>query len=121
LDSEFKRDVGYFEIFWFREFVFQCRQEFRVDFVGKRLHIFNDLLQLFLLVACVPLHLFVPGVDSLDGFGREDEGGSSDLGLLVLEQGSIEKGDFLKVLGKEEDLIVRGSVGQFSESLQKSE
>ena len=45
------------EVFLLLEFVLQCREELRVDFTGKLLHIVNSFLQVLLLVAGPLLHL----------------------------------------------------------------
>ena len=122
MSSELEWQSGDFHVFLFAEFVFEGREELRIDLNDKAFHVLRNRLKVAFEHARERFHIFVPGVGALlKAAAGENETGTRDLRGSIFEQTGIEKGNFLDVLGKEEDLIVISHGGrQLAEALEES-
>ena len=106
LASKLERQACNFSVLLFGEFVLESCQEFWVDFEDEAFDILNHRLEVLVFVLGCFFHLFVPHVDFFDRFGGEDERGSCQLALVVLQERGIEESDLLDVLCKEENFVI---------------
>ena len=104
--SEFEFIVSYLHVVWFREFIFQCWNEFWIDLNQELSNLRNSFAEIRFVVFCEFLHVFGPAVNFLELFAWKNESSSCKLWWLESHQSDVEERNLKNVLCKEKHFFI---------------